>query len=276
MNFVLDLLKVNEGLNYGLIAAIILSYLFFIWFIVSLWVFVDARKRYKHLATPFLFMILSLFLGLPFLIFYIMARPEHTLEEDYYVNLALSGEKELKPIVFDGEKGFEISLNLSVQPRQTAEGKHTMAMSVEWMPQRLAPIELGKERSKNLGKAAKKFILLPGVWLDKLLKLVSQVKPKKVVKNETNPKSGETKITPPIPMETKGKETKVTSPVLMETNGEETKVTSPIPIETKTEEEKSNIGTVTQLQPQPQPKESFTPTAPALKKKHKKKKRKHH
>lgn len=135
--FFLNLLEVNEGVNYALIIALVVGYVFFTWFVVTVWVFYDARKRYEGVFFALFFSLFILPLNVPGLICYILIRPEHTLEEDYYINLALGGERELRPIYFDGDKGFDISLNLSVQPKQAEEDKHKMVMNVEWLPQRL-------------------------------------------------------------------------------------------------------------------------------------------
>jgi len=139
-DFLLGFIQVNEEINYSLIISLIAGYLFTIWIIICLWVFSDTRKRYKHFIVQFGITFLVFLLGLPFLIFYIIIRPEHTLEEDYYINMALSGEKDLKPIEFDGNRGFDISFNISVSPKETPDGKHSMNMGISWMPQGSASI----------------------------------------------------------------------------------------------------------------------------------------
>lgn len=134
LDFFLNLIEVNESVNYALIISVIVSYFLVIWFIVSIWVFFDARKRYPLLITSTLFALFTVLFGPPALIFYIMVRPEHTLEEDYYMSFALSGEKEARPIYFDGNRGFDISINLSLQPKESDKDKHKMRMNVEWAP----------------------------------------------------------------------------------------------------------------------------------------------
>jgi len=135
VDFFLNLVKVNEGIDYAFWISICVAYFFIIWFIVCIWVFSDARRRYENTIHSVLFFLFTLLFGPPALIFYIMIRPEHTLEEDYLINLALSGERELKPIYFDGEHGFDIAINLSVQPKTEASDNHKMNMSIQWMPQ---------------------------------------------------------------------------------------------------------------------------------------------
>ena len=190
MDFFLDLVKVNEEINYGMIAAIIFSYLFAIWFVISLWVFFDAKKRYSNIVTPILFTLIIIFLGPPFLVVYILIRPEHTLEEDYFINLALSGEKDMKPIIFEGEKGFDLTLNLSVQPRQTADGKHEMALQVGWMPTDL------KKTSNKIKKAGPgkitSFFYAFGQTMSRSIKSIKlPEKPKKSEKIEEKKKDDE-------------------------------------------------------------------------------------
>lgn len=147
VDFLLNLVNVNENVDYSLIIAVIISYFLFIWFIICIWVFFDGQRRFKSIITSILFSLFSLLFGPPALIFYIMVRPEHTAEEDYYINLALSGEKELKPICFDGDKGFEISINLSVQPKESVNDKHKMMMQVAWMPQKISQKRVVDRRS---------------------------------------------------------------------------------------------------------------------------------
>lgn len=133
-DFLLDLVRVNEEINYSLIISVVVGYLFFVWFIICVWVYFDARKRFVSNFTSIAFAFFSLIFGPPALIFYIMVRPEHTLEEDYLMNMALSGEKQAKPIYFEGNKGFDITFNLSVKPKAKKDGKHKMDMMVEWYP----------------------------------------------------------------------------------------------------------------------------------------------
>lgn len=152
-DFFLDLINVNENLDYSLLVSIVVGYFFIIWFIISLWVFFDARKRHSSVMLCILYWFFVFIFGPPALIFYIMIRPEHTLEEDYLMNMALSGEKDVRPIYFDGEKGFDISINLSVQPKEDADGKHKMNMNVEWFP--LEKRESTKQKISKKGDAFK-------------------------------------------------------------------------------------------------------------------------
>lgn len=154
IDFLLSLIEQNEAINYKLIVSVVLGYVLFLWFIVCIWVFFDAKKRYSSIYSSFFFMIFVLIFGIPAILFYILIRPEHTLEEEYYINLALSGEKELKPILFDGDRGFDISINFSVQPKENENDKHKMMMNVEWMPSRKGSFEFKK--SEELIKKGKK------------------------------------------------------------------------------------------------------------------------
>ncbi len=148
-NAFLDLIKVNEEINYTAIISIVVGYLAIIWFVVCIWVYYDANKRFRNFITPWLFLVFVLVFGPPALIFYIMIRPEHTLEEEYLMDLAMSGEKELQPIRFDGNKGFNISLNISVEPKKGTDKKNEMNMNVEWLPQERAEVMSGKKGSKG-------------------------------------------------------------------------------------------------------------------------------
>lgn len=134
IDFLLSLIEVNEGVNYALLISLFIAYFFIIWFVICIWVFFDAKKRYPSVVTSVLFALFVLLFGPPAIIFYIMIRPEHTLEEEYFMDLALGGEKEALPIYFDGNKGFDISINFSVQPKASSCDKHKMTMNMEWMP----------------------------------------------------------------------------------------------------------------------------------------------
>ena len=159
-NFLLDLVQVNEGIDYSLIVTIVVAYFVFLWFVISIWVFIDAKKRYDSLIIRVLVWLFVLLFGPPALIFYILIRPEHTLEEEYYMNMALSGDRELKPIHFDGEKGFEIALNISVQPREIDADKHKMYMNVEWSPQKVVLSEKTKRREGRFSKTINKYYFI--------------------------------------------------------------------------------------------------------------------
>jgi len=158
LDFFLDLIQVNEKIDYAMLVSIIITYLFIIWFVVSIWVFADARKRYSSIITPFLFTIFIIFFGPPALIFYILIRPEHTLEEDYYMSMAMSGGKESRPIQFNGDDGFDIAINLSVKPKQSQEKSHQMLVDVEWNPQ---PID--RKKMKKMIHTQKKRSTVHGV-----------------------------------------------------------------------------------------------------------------
>jgi hypothetical protein len=156
IDFFLSLIEVNEGVNYAMIISFIAAYFLIIWLVICIWVFSDAKKRYPFVTSPVLFALFVLFFGPPALIFYIMIRPEHTLEEEYLMDMALGGEKEARPIYFDGDKGFEISINFSVQPKASGDGKHKMKMNVEWMPQRGEESKIKQEVIKQKSEVATK------------------------------------------------------------------------------------------------------------------------
>jgi len=195
-NFLLNLVQVNEEINYSLIISIVASYLLLMWFVVCIWVFFDAKKRYESITSHLFFFLFVLLFGIPALIFYIMIRPEHTLEEDYYMNLALSGEKEVAPIFFDGENGFDISINLSIDPKKEKSDKHKMVMDFEWTPRKMVK-KPGKKSPKvtgllgSFGKSIKyQFDALSGTVRKGVSAVQSRTKNRKM-KNTTNQKNKE-------------------------------------------------------------------------------------
>lgn len=65
------------------IAKICLGYILFIWFVLTVWVFIDAKRRYRNLFATILITLLVAFpiVGFPFLLLYIVIRPEMTIKE---------------------------------------------------------------------------------------------------------------------------------------------------------------------------------------------------
>ena len=180
-NFLLDLVQVNETIDYTLIISLILSYLFLLWFIITIWVFFDAKKRYRKLLMNILIWLFIFAFGPPALIFYILVRPEHTLEEEDIMNMALSGERAMKPIHFDGNRGFEISMNFSVQPKQVASDQHKMLMNVEWSPSKGNTVQIEQKKKESGSNIQKKISSV----ISKGKRKVNQIKRKrKAVKME--------------------------------------------------------------------------------------------
>jgi hypothetical protein len=113
---VVDLIEFNESINFRFIVAGVLLYLFILWLIIVLWVYFDAKKRFTSEIQPSIMAFGTLFLGFPFLIFYLLIRPDR--DEN-----VLAWEEDNNPgvnipvINFTGKEGVEMTLNLSIHPK---------------------------------------------------------------------------------------------------------------------------------------------------------------
>lgn len=80
---ILNLVTQLQNLDFELVAKVCAGYIAIIWFITTLWIFFDARQRYPRLYQALLvtFFTSIPILGFPFLILYVVMRPEHTKYE---------------------------------------------------------------------------------------------------------------------------------------------------------------------------------------------------
>lgn len=127
-DFIVEFLQINEEIPFRTVVIGILIYLMSLWFVISVWVYFDARKRYESSITAFLFALLTFFLNFPLLIFYFAVRPDITFED--FDDWEAGGVN--VPIVnFMGKQGIEMSLELRVNPKKLRDSHKSPDMNVE-------------------------------------------------------------------------------------------------------------------------------------------------
>lgn len=139
--FLLNIINFNEDVvNYPFIFTSVFVYVFLLWVAVSVWVLADARKRYRNVLMHFVIFFFILFFNLPALIFYLLIRPDFTFEEEELLEATLYNNRKIDPIIFSGDQGFDINLNVRVTPRrQDEKGVHEIDVDVAWVPTDPAP-----------------------------------------------------------------------------------------------------------------------------------------
>lgn len=125
----LDLIDVNEDINYSLFVTMFCSYIIILWLIISVWVGMDAWKRYgnKRLAT--LFCVLTFLLNFPMLILYFIIRPEERFDDLEEWN---AGGVNVPIVNFTGKDGVEMMLELKIHPSKLAQAPSDMKIDVSW------------------------------------------------------------------------------------------------------------------------------------------------
>ncbi len=131
----MDALNSILSIDFQKILIFVVIYLLVLWILICVWVYNDAKKRFKTMQLALIFFLLVLFLNFPALIFYLIVRPEAEDEHVFYMHSdeetsSLGGVN--VPIVnFIGEDGFKISLQLKVaNPR--AEKDSNLDINLDW------------------------------------------------------------------------------------------------------------------------------------------------
>ncbi len=109
----------NSELDFNEVGKLFLIWIAALWVVFCVWVFVDAKKRYKSMAWAFFFFFAVLILNFPALVLYLIIRPEN--EENHVIYLAnetsssITGGVNVPLINFTGEDGLvKLSLSLSM------------------------------------------------------------------------------------------------------------------------------------------------------------------
>lgn len=141
-SFLLNIIESNFNFQFGYF---LIFYLIAVWLMVSIWVFIDAKKRFRSLALSCLFFLIVLILNIPGLLFYIILRPER--EDDHVIFLGGHTSNELSgvniPVVnFLGDEGLNISLNITVSKKDAQIGAD--------LPEVKFNIDLADTAPKNL------------------------------------------------------------------------------------------------------------------------------
>jgi len=109
---ILNLVKINENIDYTFLIPLVILYFLIFWVIVSVWVYIDTKKRIRRKRTRVLIFLLNLIFGLPFMLLYLLARPYDNEEVD-----EISGGGVNIPIInFVGKEGIIMALELKISP----------------------------------------------------------------------------------------------------------------------------------------------------------------
>lgn len=119
VNFILDLISFNEGIDYSTVSKIVIIYLILLWIFVSIWVFNDAKLRFNNLIVAAFLGVLNLVLSFPFLLIYLLIRPSHRDEWDD----SSDGGINIPVANFTGKEGVVISLQLKIDTKKILDEK---------------------------------------------------------------------------------------------------------------------------------------------------------
>jgi hypothetical protein len=118
VNFLLELIDFNEGIDYAVVSRIVIIYLVLLWFFVSIWVFNDAKYRFNNLLLALVLGILNLVLSFPFLLIYLLIRPSHREDWDEYGE---DGGINIPLVNFTDKEGIAISLHLKIDSKKLTD-----------------------------------------------------------------------------------------------------------------------------------------------------------
>lgn len=134
-----SLLALLDGdINYTSILLLLLIYILSIWLILTLWVFLDSKKRFKSFFWPIIFTVFVLPLNFPIFVLYLIIRPE--LEDENVVYLkggsdhlgTGTGGVNIPVVNFIGTDG-EIILNLGLKISKNHNTAHDLKVNVDWV-----------------------------------------------------------------------------------------------------------------------------------------------
>ncbi len=77
LNFISNL----NNLDLAQVIFFCFAYFIVMWFIATIWVYVDAKKRYKNTGWIIFVTLMTAPFNVPWLILYVLMRPEHTKED---------------------------------------------------------------------------------------------------------------------------------------------------------------------------------------------------
>ena len=119
VNFILELIDFNEGVDYSVVTSIVIIYLVLLWVFVSVWVFNDAKYRFNNLIVAGMLALLNLVLSFPFLLIYLLIRPSHRDDWDD----TSDGGINIPIVNFTGKDGVVISLQLKIDSKKILDEK---------------------------------------------------------------------------------------------------------------------------------------------------------
>lgn len=129
IDFFLQFLE--SQINYQVILVGIALYLASVWVMFSLWVFIDARKRFSNILVAILLSLFVLPFNLPGLIFYLIIRPEEDILAGDMALDGVMGGVSVPLVNYTGRDGEVVmSLNLQLSPRSNPNAD--MNINVGW------------------------------------------------------------------------------------------------------------------------------------------------
>ncbi|MBD3362115.1 hypothetical protein GF362_00160 [Candidatus Dojkabacteria bacterium] len=161
-DIIVDALEFNEGVDFINILACVGLYWLFFWFSISVWVFLDARKRYENPRIALLWAFVVFFLFFPALIFYLAVRKsEDPLELDLYEE---AGGVNVPLVNFTGNEGMQMTLELNIQKMPVSAQPNDMEVDVRWKSKQdkmklIEKVKEQKEEKKRPEKKVSNFIL---------------------------------------------------------------------------------------------------------------------
>jgi hypothetical protein len=129
MDFLLDLIDINEKVNFDIVLPIIGGWLILFWLAICTWVAKDAYKRYEfNKKLAIIWFIGVFFFGIPGVMFYLIVRPEELDQNSYFgggVNVPIAN--------FVGTDGnFVMGLQLKINNTELTEQVRDMKLSIDW------------------------------------------------------------------------------------------------------------------------------------------------
>jgi len=153
-------------IDFSKIFIFVAIYILVLWVLICVWVYNDAKKRYKTMHLALIFFLLALILNFPALIFYLIVRPEAEDEHVFYMHsdeeASNLGGVNVPIVNFIGEDGFKISLQLKVA-NPKAEKDSNLDINLDWksndenmkVEEKKVPAEIKVEESVTVKEVSK-------------------------------------------------------------------------------------------------------------------------
>ncbi len=142
---IVNLINLNENVDYSSFITLFCSYLITLWLVISIWVGVDAYRRFNNKTIAFTFFLLTFLLNFPILIFYFIVRPEFKYED--FEEWETGGVN--VPIVnFKGKDGkVDMVLELKINPIHLVKEQSDMKIDVSWQSSKSKELELSSQKN---------------------------------------------------------------------------------------------------------------------------------
>ena len=179
---ILSFIQANQNVNYSFVIPLIIGYIIVFWVIVSVWLYHDAKKRFKGRKMPALIALANFIFQVPFLLLYLLFRPA----DEEYSELYSQGGVNVPIVNFLGKNGIAMSLELkinnnSLMPENASEMKIDVSFDSQdqnkmLVQPELAPVSIPALASSEVKKSG---FFAKNLWTSFKTKL-----PKKAPKQE--------------------------------------------------------------------------------------------